>query len=523
MNSIAAIVTGSRTTASTCSSTTRGPFAPARVAALLALILAGLGLRILAAGQSLFGDELFSFEIVSATGPGGVIAGVERTENTPPLFYLLSWITARLGDPTVWLRAPSVIAGAATVPVVYLLAARAGGRIAGIAAAAAFAIAPFAVFYGSEARAYALVAFLASVSTVTMLIALDRDRRWWAAFWFAAVGALYSHLLAAIVLAVQACWALSSRRDRWREVAVVNLAVAVAFLPWLFRVGDNQQAVRLAEPLFASSGEAIGRETLKALLGNPFAELEAVPGTAGLIALGAAAGLAVAGLAAATRDRRSPREPLRRAGSGQGLGLLALLASATPLALIAYGIVDGALYTARNLFVSLPYAIALVAALIVRLPRPFAAGAGALALTGIVLGAARSLEAESHRPDLRTAGELVVARGSPHDPVLERPLFSATPELRRGLVIYLPAGLTVDQRLEESPAWSRDGRLFVVVPSVAPAIEVVDQAAVRYDASLRAEEELPGLVPIAVRTYSTVASAGRREPARGAPALGEAG
>ena len=44
--------------------------------------------------QDLAGHSLWS--VITAVHTGG--------ENSPPLFFVLSWLTSKLGDPTVWLR-----------------------------------------------------------------------------------------------------------------------------------------------------------------------------------------------------------------------------------------------------------------------------------------------------------------------------------------------------------------------------------------------------------------------------------
>ena len=55
------------------------------------------------------------------------------------------------------MRLPSLIAGTATIPLVYLLGVRTLGRTAGLIAAAVIALSPFMIYYSVEARAYALM------------------------------------------------------------------------------------------------------------------------------------------------------------------------------------------------------------------------------------------------------------------------------------------------------------------------------------------------------------------------------
>ena len=62
------------------------------------LTVAGAALRLATAGQSLFGDELSTYFIVSTTGSAGTVATVhDELEITPPLSFVLSWLTTRTG------------------------------------------------------------------------------------------------------------------------------------------------------------------------------------------------------------------------------------------------------------------------------------------------------------------------------------------------------------------------------------------------------------------------------------------
>ena len=53
-----------------------------------------------------------------------------RCENTPPLHFTLAWLTSQFGDPAATIRLPSIVFGAATVPVVYAFGRRTVGRSA---------------------------------------------------------------------------------------------------------------------------------------------------------------------------------------------------------------------------------------------------------------------------------------------------------------------------------------------------------------------------------------------------------
>ena len=106
---------------------------PAAIALLVGgITMVALALRLSSFGDSLWGDEITSYGIVSGHGPRTVLDLVRSDlENTPPLFYLLAWATERLGGPE-GLRLLSLLAGVAAVPLTYLLGTRTVGRSAGL-------------------------------------------------------------------------------------------------------------------------------------------------------------------------------------------------------------------------------------------------------------------------------------------------------------------------------------------------------------------------------------------------------
>src|SRR5215212_824295 len=283
------------------------------VAAAGALTLLALVLRILAARQSLGGDELFSLEVAARPGLGDVLDGVRGPlEITPPGYFVLGWAFAKLGDPTYWLKAPSVLAGTLTVPVAYAIGARTVGRWAGVVGAALLAISPYAIFYGSEARAYALTALAVAVATLLLLVALERRRwPWWAAFAAAVAASMYAHYVAAFPLAALLAWALWYHRDAWRPLLLAYAAAAVAYLPWIpglldDRTSPYQHAISRVWPFTLHYvGTALGQWTA----GVPTWGVAKVPGPVALVLLGVGVLVLVGGLVVRRSRRRTGSSP----------------------------------------------------------------------------------------------------------------------------------------------------------------------------------------------------------------------
>ena len=114
-------------------------------------------MRVAGMGQSLFGDELFTYADLARGGVADVVRHVAYggVEDNPPLFYVLAELSSALGDPEVWLRLPSVAAGRGDRAAVYAAGRLAAGRGAGLWGAALWTLSPFVLFYGTEGRAYA--------------------------------------------------------------------------------------------------------------------------------------------------------------------------------------------------------------------------------------------------------------------------------------------------------------------------------------------------------------------------------
>src|SRR5437764_12926692 len=113
----------------------RLPLAVLAVAALTAL---GAVPRAIVAHQSVFADELSTYWISATHSLGGVLSLMYSTgrlhhaEITPPLSFLASWLTTRIGKSPELLRLPALLAGIATIPLVYGVGLKTVGRRAAV-------------------------------------------------------------------------------------------------------------------------------------------------------------------------------------------------------------------------------------------------------------------------------------------------------------------------------------------------------------------------------------------------------
>jgi 4-amino-4-deoxy-L-arabinose transferase-like glycosyltransferase len=215
------------------------------------LRLAGNGM------ESIWYDEAVSVILATTNEPiDSSIWRVHDAGNPPGYFLLLRCWLWLWGDARVeTARTLSALAGALTVPAVWLLAARVGApRRAAWLACILVAVSPPLVYLGQEARVFALFATLVTLlaATTAWIKQADRPAAWIS---FAGLGAILVHLhyyaffvLTALGLNLLV-WAWPRRWKPLFKLAGAAVFVGLAFLPWLdnFRWQMSQGATRSAE------------------------------------------------------------------------------------------------------------------------------------------------------------------------------------------------------------------------------------------------------------------------------------
>jgi hypothetical protein len=388
-------------------------------AAVAGLVLAGLVLRAIYADQSLNADELSTHWIVVGSDPWGVLSAVHTdAEITPPLYFELAWLASLAGDSAGWLRLPSLLAGLATIPLVYAIGLRTVGRRAALLAAVLTALSPFMVFYSAEARAYALMMALVAGSTLALLIAAEDGRkRWWALYAACCCAAMYTHYTSAFALAGQLAWLLWFHPRARRPALVATAAAALAFLPWAGGLrGDlNSRTTEILSALQPSDLHSTVVGIAHWVIGYPYAAagsgLRDLPGLPALLLLAVAVAVAAVALAA---DRRALAALRTR-----GFALVAVLALSVPVCEALFSAIGTNVLSTRNLAAGWP-GLALALAAVLAAPRARAAlVAPALAVAAFAIAGIRLLDGQFQRPDYRAAAALIDARARPGDSVID--------------------------------------------------------------------------------------------------------
>jgi hypothetical protein len=451
---------------------------PALAVAVLTVV--GVAIRIVVADQSVFADELSTYWISATHGLGGVLSllwgtgRIAHAEITPPLYFVLAWLTTQLGHTSELLRLPSLIAGTATIPVVYLLGLRTVGRRAALVAAAVTAVAPFTVYYSADARAYAVMMLALLVSTLAMLLALDTGRaRWWVLYAVSACAAFYSHYTCAFVLAAQLVWLLWAHPAARRAAVIATAGAAAGVLPWVPGLINDltSPTVKILNALSPFTFSDIRIDIAHWLVGYPetFAGgLTRLPGKPALLLFAVAAVLAGAGLLSAIRSGRLSARP---AAVDRRVILIAGLALVTPIAELVLGVAGHSLFSVRDLGASWPY-LALTGGAVVAVGRPrVAILAAGLAVIGFAWGATKMLGGSFQRPDYQGPAGYVSRTARPGDIIVDE-----TGALSPGPLTGLDVALHTRLRIIRAEAPAERDHPFGFTDPIVPLQRAVELA-----------------------------------------------
>jgi len=283
-------------------------------AAVLVILLAAFCLRLWGLGaKSLWLDEIMTVE--NASRPFVEMIGhLRQFDAHPPLYQAIVWLWLRIGRGDGFARFPSVVAGCASVFLVYLIGRRLMGRRAALAAAALTALSSFQIYYSQEARLFsALCALFLAQFYVFLRILHQRGRARWG--WWAAYGALVAATLFTYALSILTIGAFAAlylwfgrrrRRIQWPQLILVHLVVALLFYAtWYPHLARRSETLKRN---IAQRHDAAGRPGAGALLNGAavwgFGPQRSATGL--LIPILGAGILASAVFAAATRRAKRP-------------------------------------------------------------------------------------------------------------------------------------------------------------------------------------------------------------------------
>ena len=145
----------------------RAILSPGRVAVLITL-LGGLLRLYRVTALDLWVDEGLTVQFARLPWP--TVLGLHGAYEThPPLYFALVKAVSLVAPELVAGRLLSVLAGTATIPIVYALGSRLIHPWAGVVMSVVLALSPLHIWYSQEARPYALVVGLVGLSYLAAL------------------------------------------------------------------------------------------------------------------------------------------------------------------------------------------------------------------------------------------------------------------------------------------------------------------------------------------------------------------
>jgi mannosyltransferase len=225
-----------------------------KAVAVTGIVVLGFCLRWIQSREGLWLDELHTAWV--ASGPASAIVDRSIEGNQSPLFFWLESLLVRtFSAREVVLRMPSIIAGSLLPVVIFALVKTWTGKISpALIAALILAVDRQALYFGTEARPYALIQ-LGAVLHVWLFWSLAHrpTYRKHLAFILGAALLLHLHYTSALLLAAEIMWFLLTRNSTSRllkvraltiDFAAVGLLVVPA-LPIIAGVWERRENWRL--------------------------------------------------------------------------------------------------------------------------------------------------------------------------------------------------------------------------------------------------------------------------------------
>ncbi len=515
---------------------------------VLGFVLVSIAIRLHGLSASnLWLDEANSWQV--ASGSWSNLVGELRGSPVGPLYFVLLklWISA-LGDSAFALRAFSVLASIALIPLVYVVGAKLLSPLAALIAAALTALSPLELYFAQEARMYMLTSLVALLTfwayvrwRQAALATLDQSQIApsvsirAALLWYvlAAIVLLFTHPVAGTLLvalnldALVLWWQLRARRVDglapagkappalgWIVAQVAVLAAVGLYLAFL-RLGSAALSQAWRGSLgFERSLRSAMMLPFGAIGGQGFYPSDFWFAFNDLMQRGSAFGrvatlffvqpltlfVIVVAADAAIRERSRVRHEAGAPPQVRGARRLLLFALIIPLIFAVIISISAALETARYFLFVVPFFFLLLADGLAAL-RPRARCAALVALgIAMVIGTRATKSAVSRDSDYRLTAALIAKERQPGDRAMIQPR-----EMNAPLRFYLRKsdipiiGLAANAAAGNELATLAPGRTWVVIDYRSPLYTL-------------APEELASALrtPLVQEAYTSDASTGVR-------------
>ena len=198
--------------------------------------------------QSLWFDEIVTVALAHLSWYNGLVGLLGQGIQLTPLFHWVIKLWLTVGDSDWLVRAPTMLVGILTVPIVFKLGQFYFGNTVGLLTAFIFAINPYQVWYGQEVKLYTLLVFASSGAILAFGQMLRSEGRQgvWSMMLFNLLG-FTAHYFMFLISTVQFLYLASTIKQthlvlrRWIMAQVIPV---LALIPWwLFIIKQQHFAV----------------------------------------------------------------------------------------------------------------------------------------------------------------------------------------------------------------------------------------------------------------------------------------
>ncbi len=217
----------------------------------ISILLCGLGLRLILLNVGINLDDAITLYVSSSSTLSKLLERVRDYEFSPPLYFILMkfWLTlsGESGKSAAGLALPSILVGTMVIPATCLLAKELTGcwKKALLSSWLA-AIAPLAIFYSHEARCYALLSLLTTLSLWMIERENSESIRNRIFLLLLLILTFYTHYLGIFIVGLYLLFKISSlkfreelSKDKLVTLVAIPALAFLAFLPWLPYMTDH--------------------------------------------------------------------------------------------------------------------------------------------------------------------------------------------------------------------------------------------------------------------------------------------
>lgn len=200
------------------------------------IVVVSAALRLYRIDTPLWLDEIYGYRLAQL----GLTAIIQNSWNDPhpPLYYLLQWMLGlgQCRNELCWRLIPA-ISGIATVAVIYVITRNITTTTIAVAISLIAATMPSLVYYSQEARSYALLTFLASITTLIIFHLYSESHQIWWMWWFifSAIG-IYTSYSYLIIAGIQTLFLgiRYYRQRQWWIATLIYTGIVITIIPFMF-------------------------------------------------------------------------------------------------------------------------------------------------------------------------------------------------------------------------------------------------------------------------------------------------